>query len=525
MVGETLYYNFYSLIENNKPSSISKIGYVELIGQDGDFLFNHKLKLDEGLGSGDYFIPADIETGQYKLIAYTKWMKNEDAVFISDVYIINPFLKHSNIQDTKSIAISKSKNSAVNSKPIEPTGITIETNSESLKPRRLSSIRLTTNNVDLYNGNYALSVRKISPLEIKNNSTVEGENIIKLIDSSNTLPELRGEIISGTVKNKSNDSLVRNAVVSLSIPGKEFILKNVKTNNSGRFYFSLSENYTSTDVLIQVIDKTTNSEYKIVLDNPEVYDFTNLRFESVYLNPNLKDWLTTTSKYTQIENAYFNSKKDSIINRLPSSLFYVEPDVEYVLDDYKRFPTLKETFVEIIQSGAIRKSKGSLKFKVLEDQTSYYSGYDPLVLFDGILIQNNEDIMNYDARNIERISILSDTYFYGPSVYYGIIDIKTKNGDFVLEGNADNKIYLNLDAPLNSKLFYSPKYDTELTAFNRIPDYRKQLLWLPKLVMDTNSKNIEFYTSSVTGTYEIVLEGFTLSGKHVVIKKTIDVKD
>ncbi|MDW5288759.1 hypothetical protein R6X41_08025 [Formosa sp. PL04] len=43
--------------------------------------------------------------------------------------------------------------------------------------------------------------------------------------------------------------------------------------------------------------------------------------------------------------------------------------------------------------------------------------------------------------------------------------------------------------------------------------------------MDSNTKTIEFYTSSVTGTYEIVLDGFTVTGKHVVFRKTIDVTE
>jgi hypothetical protein len=41
---------------------------------------------------------------------------------------------------------------------------------------------------------------------------------------------------------------------------------------------------------------------------------------------------------------------------------------------------------------------------------------------------------------------------------------------------------------------------------------------------DVNSK-IQFYTSDVSGKFEITLEGFSASGKPVFIKETIEVKE
>lgn len=528
LVGETLYYNFFCLTDNNTPSSISKIGYVELIGENGESLFKHKLKLEDGLSSGDFFIPSTIQSGQYKLVAYTKWMKKGvDSIFLRDVYIINPFLVPSNNLESESVRIEKNA-TKTERKPESTSSIQIETKSNILKTKSLATIDLNNITGDLNYGNYSLSVRKVSPVQIQKNTVSPVENDIKQINNFYFLPELRGEIISGVVTLKSNGSLVPNAIVSLSIPGKDFILKNAKTNPSGRFSFSLFENYNSTDVLIQVLNEEQNDAYKIVLDNPNSYDFSNLSFEKIYLNQNLKDWLVMNSMYNQIENAYFNSKKDSVITRLSPSLFYVKPDVEYVLDDYKRFPTIKETFIEIIRTGAIRKHKDKFTFKVfniIEDQISFYSDYDPLVLFDGVLILDNQDIIDYDARNIERINIVRGTYFFGRSIYYGIVDIQTKNGDFVLPENTNNKFYFNLEAPIKPKNYYMPKYESATNDLNRIPDYRSQLLWQPNIKMDSISKSIEFYTSGVTGIFEIVLEGFTFSGKHVISRKNIEVKN
>jgi len=92
--GEYLYYKLYCFNESiDNLSKTSKIAYVELIGEHGQIIFKHKIKLDEGLGQGDFFVPTSIPSGNYKLLAYTQWMRNASGnnFFSSDISIINPY--------------------------------------------------------------------------------------------------------------------------------------------------------------------------------------------------------------------------------------------------------------------------------------------------------------------------------------------------------------------------------------------------------------------------------------------------
>jgi hypothetical protein len=92
--GEQLYYKVYCLdVKSRKLSGLSKVGYVELVGEDKQPVFRHKIRLTEGLGQGDFFIPTSVPTGSYKLIGYTQWMKNagQGHFFQSDLNIINPY--------------------------------------------------------------------------------------------------------------------------------------------------------------------------------------------------------------------------------------------------------------------------------------------------------------------------------------------------------------------------------------------------------------------------------------------------
>ena len=73
--GEYLYYKVYCLnATHNQLSKLSKVAYVELISEDKQKVFRHKISLKNGLGQGDFFISTSIPSGNYKIIAYTQWM-------------------------------------------------------------------------------------------------------------------------------------------------------------------------------------------------------------------------------------------------------------------------------------------------------------------------------------------------------------------------------------------------------------------------------------------------------------------
>ena len=92
--GEYLFYKVFCINKNNNwLSGISEIVYVELIAENGEAVFKHKLELLDGEAASDFFIPSSIASGSYKLIAYTRWMRNlgVSTFFQADIGIINPY--------------------------------------------------------------------------------------------------------------------------------------------------------------------------------------------------------------------------------------------------------------------------------------------------------------------------------------------------------------------------------------------------------------------------------------------------
>jgi len=156
-------------------------------------------------------------------------------------------------------------------------------------------------------------------------------------------------MITGKITSKSNPNDIQNINIGLSIPGKTFAFKVVKTDKNGNFIFNLDKPYYNSSISIQVIDDK-RSNYTVELDTPSGIDYSKLNFQTnINLTPALTETLLDRSIASQIENAYYSTKTDSILKTKSIDAFYEPIAKEYILDDYTRFPTLKETAIEIVK--------------------------------------------------------------------------------------------------------------------------------------------------------------------------------
>lgn len=529
LAGELLQYKCFILDAANKESQLSKIVYVSLRDENDSIVFNHKLKVENGISNGDFFIPSSLKTGIYRLISYTNFSRNntEDDFVLKNIYIINTFVKTEKFSPNQSDSIVLKSSSTNTSKeslklPLGKNFITTDKSSYSYREKVTAKVENPFGNID---GNYVLSVRKINPVEILKNPLAPVKT-----ESSKTffIPEIRGQIISGTVFSKEGNNPVAGKEVSLTIPGKDYVFKIAQTNNNGRFFFSIAEGYNSEKSIIQLNESEGNaSKFSIVLDNKNLSLGKN-DFSKIKLDSSLKDWLQERSVQLQIENAYFDVKKDSIAKRDANPAFYNNLGTVFLLDDYTRFPSVKETFVEVVTLAAIRGSGSTAKFIVNNEYdpngTAKFNNIDPLVLMDGIQIQNNEDLINYNAKEIESIRVIIQPYRYGPKIFSGVIAVETKQGGYMPPEKKDYVEELNFPSLVKRKQYYSPSY-SKRTSLSRIPDYRVQLLWSPNINFNDRVNISTFYTSDVSGIYEITLEGFSAEGNYYKAKNYITVSE
>ena len=533
LAGELLQYKIYNLTVSNTTSTLSKLMYVSLRNEADSIVFNHKLKLENGLGNGDFFIPANLNTGIYQLIAYTNFSRNnkDEAYSEETIYVINPFLKSNG--NSKNIE-NRNGNVTINTNPsiseeipaqTSPNAISLKTDKTSYTKRQKVELMIENPQPNLGNGNYTLSVRKVDPIKVLDSTAGLTKNNFST-EKIFYLPEVRGQLISGNIEAVNGNASVANKTVALTIPGKEYIFKLAKTNSKGRFFFSVSEPYQTGNSVLQ-INEPNAQDYKLEVDATEFRIGNEDTNNTLFLDSNIKNWLQERSVQIQIENGYFNVKKDSLLLTNPEKSFYENLGSLYRLDDYTRFPSVSETFVEVITLAGIRKDGNTSKFIVYNEydpeKTNKFTRIDPLVLMDGMLVQNTEEVINYNSKEIKSIRVITEPYRYGPKIYSGIIVIETKKGDFVPTITEQTMKQFEFQSPENVKRYYSPDY-SNAENLKRIPDYRVQLLWEPTININSKENAYSFYTSDVLGTYEIKLEGYTNSGNFVITKEYFSIE-
>ncbi len=96
LAGEHIKFKIYCLEKKAlKASQLSKVAYFELLDSENVPKLQVKVLLIDGVGYGDVFIPTNLNSGNYILRSYTRWMRNYGAetFYHSILTVINPFRK------------------------------------------------------------------------------------------------------------------------------------------------------------------------------------------------------------------------------------------------------------------------------------------------------------------------------------------------------------------------------------------------------------------------------------------------
>src|SRR5690606_26372875 len=84
-IGEPIWFKAYLTVGAlNYLSSVSKILYVELINSSDEVTISARLPVVNGITYGDITLPDTLSEGNYRIRAYTNWMRNFDERYFFD---------------------------------------------------------------------------------------------------------------------------------------------------------------------------------------------------------------------------------------------------------------------------------------------------------------------------------------------------------------------------------------------------------------------------------------------------------
>lgn len=518
--GESILYKTICINKKNKETiTLSKIAYIELINNENTSVLRHKQVINNGISYNDFFIPTNIETGSYKIIAYTKLTQGNNEYASREIFILNPYLQ---LPEKHKENNSKEVISLLNYKEENKNTSKINLNKIEFKKRE----KVTFNSNENLQGNFVINVIKIDSipdLQVQKNinSLIQIENYT-IENKENTLifPETRGEVFTGKISAKNNNDVIENKKIALSIPGENFDFKIATTDINGTFKFIL-DNPNGDEAYFQVFDKNKEN-YKIELFNTTKITKSksekNVKINSSYANAILK-----RSVANQIQNIYYHRKSDTVFANKKNKPFYDGSDKEYLLKDYNQQNTVKEIFIEIIPEVYISKKEGKQTFSVNDyevNNSNLY--YNTLVLIDGFLLQDFDEILTFDPAYFTKINFVNKGFFLNKYIFNGVVNLTSKDFNYIPNTSQDYIIKKKIERPQLIKKYY--KVDYYKNNLEKIPDYRYQLCWEPNVTEINTKKPFEFFTSDISGNFIIIIEGITTNGECIYMENYIKVK-
>lgn len=503
-------------------SEVSSIAYLELHSNAG-MVHTGKVALMHGRGASVLKLPADLPTGNYKLIAYTSQNLNEDGYdFLASAKTISIFNPTSSARVENGVEI-------VAAEP-EKAAAAPDTGKITLSAPTVAS-REQTVTLTLGGGPAAtlsVSVWHDDGLAAPANPGIADFKASARPGTSFTykrIPEYEGEIIRGRVAGLSPDQLnmLSGYCAFISAPGDITDIYSSPLQPDGSVSFFTNNIYGDKDLVCEVENLGPDMPGHIELESPFV-DVPAGAIAPLKISPSMADRIASRGTASRIELLFDADTLYEYLPRRENLLLAATTPKSYVLDDYTRFPTMEEVIVEYVTEMRARKFNDKRDIQILVQdlhESSRYTQGSSLMMIDGVPVFDHEKIFRYDPLLVRTLTIYPHTHFMGMRMYEGMANFTTYKGN--LPG-------VDFDANVRIADFHGPALPMAFTGEGlvhdgRYPDYRQTVYWHPVLDIEAGQTvQVKVVLPSYPGHFVVTVEGFAEDGTPVSQTASFDVR-
>ncbi|MEZ4777596.1 MAG: hypothetical protein R3D00_30760 [Bacteroidia bacterium] len=335
-------------------------------------------------------------------------------------------------------------------------------------------------------------------------------------------PEYVAPLVEAEIISRETQKPAAGITAYLSMAGKNFVFKGSQSDSLGKVYFEMHRVYQKGELIVRLTPRD-DSLYQIrILDpfSPVVYPGVNT---PLGLSLAHKAQLEDRSVYMQARRVY---QKESKTKPQADSLhFYGIPDEKYYLDDYTRFPVMEEVMREYIRGVMVRKAEGKFQYRIFDLNTGELFEEEPLVLLDGVPVFDINKIMALDPFLIKSIEVKRRKEFLGRLGFSGVVSYLSYEGNAISNVLGDKEAWPEYQGLQVQRVYFTPQYEAGADLNNRLPDFRDLLYWNPNIeIPSSGAFSISFYSSSLSGKYNVYINGLSEDGKLFHGSQMIEVK-
>lgn len=522
LAGENVWIKFLAVNQDINPSLLSAVGYVELVNAQRPHI-QFKVALDKGHGVGKISIPLDLPSGNYELIGYTQYMRNDgsDAFFRKLLPIINV-----NQSFSEGIVKVIDKQSIQNRIIPTSTSIDVQGNKSSYSLRSkvdLSIDRLPKDLIDL-----VVSVVKDDKIVQLPDSNFKqfafkriGNGEIPNLPSLKWLPEYEGHIITGRIVAVDNKELPADSSIlsaDVGVVGKDirYIQGQLSSVHDPVSFYT--GNIYGRHEIVSSVSSLDGRRLRLDILSP-FSEFEPKQLPTLLMAPD-QEILKIRSISEQLSHLVV---LDSVTNEISLSYYNLQPHLSYDLDKYTRFNTIDETIREFVRRIDVSRVGGKRRMRIFIEEERRLAP-ESLILLDGVPVNDHEDLLNYNARNIKQIDLYNGRYLFGGRIFDCIASFVSYRGTMPsLQLKADEQLFV-YNFPAYKDVFPIVFYETELNRRSRFPDFRHTLYWETfQEGIPTEGAHLSFYTSDLAGKFKVMVTGIRANGEKVFGTTTFQV--
>ena len=474
-------------------SDFSSVAYVELISPEGSAV-RVKMALQDGRGAGRLRLPSTLPTGNYRLIAYTALNRNEEDMdyfrgsrVISVYNTLSASRQDSVVLDAASAAVAGKDHSygaAVEGKgrpygAAAPAGLELE--------QRGDSLFLRNSGTECLDFCLSLSISDALPdpegpgladfLEARS-----GDRATLRTDAELSIPEYEGEIVSIRVP-----AMYSGVTAVLSGPGLRNDIYSSTVDSTGLVSFYTGNIYGDRDLVFELNSRDVNDDFSLEVLSPFASpELDRDGVPELHLNGSVAEDLKRRSVAMQISRHFGIDEYMDSLQLRPDLLFKGGTMTVYEMDDYTRFPTMRETIVEYVREVHIRRQDGEPVLKIVPGKSfeSYSSmlGGNALVLVDGVPVSEHGRVLDLNPALLRRICIYPYDVSTGSCIYSGVVNFISFRGDMA-----------GLQFPGRVRIldFHGVTFPVTVGAAKEdslSPDYRYTRIWQPLLHLEAGEE-------------------------------------
>jgi hypothetical protein len=276
----------------------------------------------------------------------------------------------------------------------------------------------------------------------------------------------------------------------MSTPGKEAVFQYARTDNDGNFRFNVHIDEELKELIIQPDRVIKNHAINIESSFSDQYLQSETSFDST--GKPIPHYISTWSANHQVRKIYgtssFGNPVTPIISQPKPKRFYGKPDNELIMADYITLPVMQEVFFEFLPGVFLKSKKSGYVISIANPENNKTYDSPPGLFIDGVMVKDPSLIANLDPEIVEKIDVVSEKYYVGDYLFYGIVNVITKTGDFSNINLPDDAIRLSYRVIDPVWSFVSPDYSSAGMKNSRIPDFRNTLYWNPSVKPDKDGK-------------------------------------